>query len=826
MITHLLFAAILFTVVTASAHADPSSVFFRKFCIDCHDDVSNTAGLSLESLTPEYVDRDLHRTWVRVFDQVADGKMPPRDESQPTAAERKAFLAQLRGKLHAASLKQQQHGRVEIRRLSRVEYENTLHDLLGVGIELQSLLPEDNLVAGFDNMSAGLETSATHLVQYQEAAEQALEEFLPARINAKKSTVVRTTGRQWLEAKPKIYHNKIVPWSRIEGDSFIYRANLDHHASPRTDYAKYAGRYRIRASVRALNNNGKAIPIEFGRIKTDRFGRQDLEHLVGIQDAVEGESHIIVAEGFLTARDSVYLAPRSFPYFSQWPKDRPKPDSPEFSGPELRLEWLEIEGPLESSDAYETFFGGLKRVPDRYLEAYKTGGKYPDWTKWNPNEFAKPHNRLRFVTDEPQADADRLISLFLERAIRRPPSAELLRNYQDRAHAMLNDGMLLDEVLLRVYKEILCSAHFLLRIEKPGKLDDYALASRLSYMLWNSMPDQALLAAAEQGELHKPEVLRAQTERMLKDAKSERFVDHFTGKWLNLHEIHDMKPDRIYREYDESLAWSMPLETRLFFKEVLKRNLPVTDFVDSDWTLLNDRLAAHYGINGVDGMNLRVTKLPADAHRGGIITHASILKLTTNASYTSPIKRGAWVLDRILGTPPAPPPANVEAIEPDIRGAVTLREQMKLHKSQAVCASCHKSIDPPGFALENFDVLGGWRERYRVAKGGEGINYLPLPNYPDSGYKSYFAKTVDAHGEMESGEAFANIDQYKEIILRDPDQIARNLAQKLLTYGTGGVIEFADRKAVEEIVAASRADGYGFRSLLHAVVQSSVFQKK
>jgi hypothetical protein len=250
--------------------------------------------------------------------------------------------------------------------------------------------------------------------------------------------------------------------------------------------------------------------------------------------------------------------------------------------------------------------------------------------------------------------------------------------------------------------------------------------------------------------------------------------------------------------------------------------------------MLNERLGLHYDIDGIQGMNMRRVKLPADAHRGGVITQASILKLTTNATYTSPIKRGAWILERILGTPPAPPPPNVEAIEPDIRGAVTIREQMALHKTQQVCASCHRKIDPPGFALENYDILGGWRERYRVSKGGEGIDYVPLANHPNrkkeswktSPQRVYLAKPVEAFGETSAGEAFADIDEYKKILLRDPNQIARNLAEKLLVYSTGSPIEFADRRSVEKIVKAAREDNYGFRTLLHAVIQSPVFQSK
>jgi hypothetical protein len=272
----------------------------------------------------------------------------------------------------------------------------------------------------------------------------------------------------------------------------------------------------------------------------------------------------------------------------------------------------------------------------------------------------------------------------------------------------------------------------------------------------------------------------------------------------------------------------------LFFKEMVQKNRPVHEFVHSDWTYLNERMALHYGIDDVEGMTMRKMKLPADAHRGGVITHGSILKLTTNATYTSPIMRGAWLLEKIMGTPPHPPPPDVAAIEPDIRGAVTIREQMTAHQAQPVCASCHKKIDPPGFALESFDVLGGWRDRYRVAKGGEGIDHVVLENHPrkltdkweKSPVKVFVAKPVEPGGKTANGTPFANIDEFKKILLQDKDQITRNLAEQLLVYGTGSTLTYADRRTIEGIVRQSRKEGYGFKSLLLNVIQSDIFRSK
>ncbi len=814
------------------AAAAEEDAFLKLHCVACHGPDVQEAALRVDALSTDLADRDVFAQWERVYDRVAQREMPPQDADQPTDAQRAAFLKTLAEKLHAVSLaKQQREGRVVVRRLNRNEYQYTVHDLLGIGVELKSLLPEDNKVAGFDNISAGLETSATHLVRYQQAADRALAELYPPRLLADEPRPMRRryTGREYFDNRPEPNRRGVIDFLRFEGDTLIQCAQLYKHGSMATRNTPVEGRYRVRASMRAVHTQGKSIQVEIGRMSTDRFGHEKLEHLLDIRDVRPGQAQIIEVTADLKRDEQVYLSGRNLTHFTKLQRQPDwKPVEDDFQGPGLAIDWIELEGPLTTTDGYREFFGGLPRVPHRFYEDALAGKPLQDWSKWHPNEFPKPHNRLRLISRAPHEDAERLLRRFVQRALRGMAqesfTAPLVRRTQER----LDRGEPLEDALRAGYKEVLCSPQFLLRIEEPGKLDDFALASRLSYFLWSSLPDDELLELAAQGQLRQPEVLRAQTERLLADWRSERFVRHFTGQWLELDKLHEMKPDVIYVEYDEDLAWSMGEETRRFFEEVLANNLPVSQFAHSDWSMLNQRLAQHYGIPGVDGMDFRRVTLPPAAHRGGVVTHASILKLTTNATYTSPIKRGAWLLDRIVGKPPAPPPPTVEAIEPDIRGAVTIREQMALHKTQRVCASCHRKIDPPGFALENFDVVGGWRERYRVATGnsepGEKKDYVELANFP--GRKVWLARPVEAFGEAPDGSTFANIDDYKQILLRDKDQLARNLAEKLLVYGTGAALEFADREAVEEIVSKAKADNYGFRTLLHAVVQSRVFQSK
>jgi hypothetical protein len=365
------------------------------------------------------------------------------------------------------------------------------------------------------------------------------------------------------------------------------------------------------------------------------------------------------------------------------------------------------------------------------------------------------------------------------------------------------------------------SPEFLFLRESPGRLDDFALASRLSYFLWSTMPDDELLAIAESGRLHEPETLRAQADRMLNHPKSAAFTQNFTGQWLRLREIDFTEPSQqLYPEFDEMLKVSMVREVHLFFEELLRHDLSITHFLASDFSMLNGRLAKHYGIPGVDGWAFQRVALTPESHRGGLLTMAAILKVTANGTNTSPVLRGAWVLDRIFGRPPKPPPPDAGTIEPDIRGATTIREQLAKHRRVKSCATCHVRIDPPGFALESFDVIGGWREYYRSTGNGEEVvidgqrmHYLQGP-------------PVDPADVLPDGRKFANIDQFKQLLLADPDPFARALTVNLLTYATGGLVEAIDQRKVTDIVDKAKANEWGFRSLIHEVILSPLFLEK
>jgi hypothetical protein len=359
---------------------------------------------------------------------------------------------------------------------------------------------------------------------------------------------------------------------------------------------------------------------------------------------------------------------------------------------------------------------------------------------------------------------------------------------------------------------------------EPRPLTDYELASRLSYFLWSTMPDEELFQLAEAGKLKEPNTLREQVERLLNHQKAETFATNFVGQWLNLRDIDFTIPSHLaYPEYDDMLKASMVKEAELFFLELLKHNLSAMNFVASDFSMLNGRLAKHYGIEDVHGWEFQKVSLPPDSHRGGVLTMAGVLKVTANGTYTSPVTRGAFVLDRILGTPPSPPPENVDGLVPDTRGATTIREQLAKHRQDDSCASCHVEIDPPGFALESFDVIGGWRDRYRLASWARDAQEVVIDGQK---MRYYHGKKVDAADVLATGEKFQNVDEFKQILLKDKDQIARALTERLLTYATGAAPKSNDQKAITQIVAEIKKRDYGFRSLIHAIVQSESFQTK
>jgi hypothetical protein len=534
--------------------------------------------------------------------------------------------------------------------------------------------------------------------------------------------------------------------------------------------------------------------------------------------------------------------------------------------PGYAVQWMEVEGPLadESQGAgYHRLFGDL---PIKRLGEGETGGVALEVASQAPaggqrggfggrgrgdatgargtnvmagardgrggrggrGGFGGPRTvNVEVATEHPQEDAERLLRSFMRRAYRRPVEEPEVQLFLGLFKNQYEQGFGFGKSMLAAYTAVLSSPGFLFFDESPGRLNDYALASRLSYFLWNSEPDDALRALAERGELHRPEVLRAQTERLLNDSKARRFVEAFTDYWLDLRKIDDTSPSTtLYNDYelDDPLKLAAVEETQLFVEELLRADLPARNIVDSDFTFLNERLAEHYGVPGVKGAELRRVSLPKDSVRGGLMTQASVLKVTANGTTTSPVLRGHWITERILGIETPPPPPKTPSIEPDIRGATTIRQQLDKHRADPSCATCHTKMDPPGFALESFDVMGGWRDRYRATK--EGVAPAPGVGMDGQRFTFYYALPVDCAGALPDGQSFRDVRDLKQLLLKDPAPIARNLVRQLAVYATGAPVRFSDREQIEKILERTKAGQYGARSIVRELVQSELFLTK
>jgi hypothetical protein len=804
-------------------------------CLDCHDEQTHKAGLRLDNLKPDFRDPKASTTWEHVFDKMVSGEMPPKKKAPIPPRQLETATGLLRAALQYTSLeRQQKQGRVVVRRLNGTEYENTLHDLLGTKIPLKEMLPEDNTVAGFDNVSSGLDLSATHFLRYQEAAAKAIQSVIPMSPPVPFSDT--RTGKEMTEKGPN-FKQGLGRNSKLVGDALVIYSVLPRYGLCSTASVPMAGRYKVSMSVCAVGAAQKPVPVGFMTVESS--GREG-PVLKEVREIPAGQPKLIEFEFDLARRQQFvlnYLTTWDIRRFKKNPQDRETRPIEEYDGPGVMVEWMKVEGPLDQfpPPAYNTLFAGVPlkaRSVAAAEQAGKQAPKIPD-TRSADAWFADP---LVPASENARADAERLIRSFLPRAFRRPVAEPVQQHYVQKVLRKLDEKYTFLDAMAYGYKLILSSPEFLFLMDSPAssvnaqgdlitaKLDDYSLAERLSYFLWSTMPDGELLALAGKGELSKPLVLRAQVERMLSSPRAHRLTENFAGQWLDLRKMDATIPDPVlYSDFDHLLLWSMPRETQLFFEEVLNKDLSLLNFVDSNWTIINERLAQLYGLPGVNGNDFRKVMLPPGSHRGGVMTQASVCKVTADGTRTSPVLRGKWILDRILGQPPAPPPPDTPTFEPDIRGASTIRQQLDKHRNTPACATCHVHIDPPGFALETFDPIGNYRDFYRVTERTKaGIVELPR----NTGRPAYHGPDVEQGGQTPEGKPFKNTEEYKALLLQNKDQLARSLTQKLIIYATGAELQFADREVVEAIVARLRAKNYGLRSLIHEIVQSRVFLNK
>jgi mono/diheme cytochrome c family protein len=770
----------------------PAPAFLAKHCLECHGIEKPKGNLRLDRLSPDFADKASRDRWLTVLEQVQTGAMPPKGRPRPPEKDAQTLAHWINGRVAAALAARRAEGRVVLRRLNRVEYENTVRDLLGVTIDLQELLPQDSSSDGFDNVGAALHISSFLMEKYLEAADKALN---VAIVNGPQPPVIKK--RYFLKDQHVVKASQEKVYLRQDDTLVMFSSAPWVSVTVSQFYPPDRGRYHFRISASGYQSAGK--PVVY-RVDAGPMLMATKNHLVSYYDAPADKPSVIDFTDQLEARNHIRIHPYGLGQAVH------KVGADNYQGPGLAVQWVEVEGPLH--DAWPP--ASQRRI----------FGDLPQGTVPVPGN----RNHLEVVSKDPEADTERILRGFTRRAFRRSVTDDDIQPFLALAKAKLAEKRSFEQAVRVGLTAVMVSPEFLFLREKvapPGKLDDFALASRLSYFLWSTMPDEELFGLAEQKKLSEPATLRGQVERLLKHPKAAAFTENFVDQWLGLRDIDFTEPSHIlYPEFDEMLKVSMVQEAHRFFDEVLQNDLSLAHFVASDFALLNGRLARHYGIPGIEGWAFRKVALPVESHRGGVLTMASVLKVTANGTSTSPVTRGAWVLDRILGTPPPKPPADVPAIEPDIRGATTIREQLAKHRQIATCAACHARIDPPGFALESFDVIGGWRENYRTSGRGETVmldgRRMPYLKGPK----------VDPADLLPDGQRFQNIDEFKQLLLRDKDQLARALTQKLVTYATGAASEAADKVEVDAIVGKVRDKNYGLRSLVQEIVQSKLFRYK
>ena len=836
-------------VSTAAAAVPP---LLEKHCVECHDAETKKGDFDLTALKPELTNPQVYAQWVKVYDQIASGEMPPAKKPRPETAAAAGYLNELRLKLRVAEESRiQWEGRTVKRRLNRFEYENTLRDLLRAPwLDVRESLPEDTEAHRFNKSGEALDVSHVQLARYISTADEALRQVLVA--SAEKLPVITkryyardqgsytgpmkfsvfnqaperaTFPTLGYEAQPEVRAGK-APTSfgksdpakrELEGVGVVASAYEPIEPKFSAFKAPVSGRYKIKLcghsvwvgpgepkkwfipNLDQVSKGRRPEPVTVYALTPPRVMRR-IANIDLNPDVTVANLDVQLMAGESIQVDAVRFF-RSRPGASRWQNPLAEKDGQ----PGMVMRWIEVEGPLVDSwptASYQQLFDDLP--------AQKSASS-PLKVEVTPRDAAK--------------DAERLLRRFVQQAYRRPVSPQEEVRFLPLVQNALKTGSSFAEAMVTGYTAVLTSPSFLYLQDKPGRLDDYALAERLAYFLWNSPPDTELLALAKSGQLHEPTTLRQQTDRLLDDPRAQRFVAAFLDYWLELRKVGVTNPDEnLYPDYylDDHLVESAGDETRLFFAELLKRDLPARNVAASDFVFVNERLAKLYDLPPVIGAQFRKVTLPAGSVRGGLLTQASVLKVTANGTTTSPVVRGAWMMERILGRKPPKPPASVPAVEPDIRGATTIRQQLESHRKLESCSACHTKIDPPGFALESFDIVGGFRKSYRAIDGKE-----REIGFGKNGQKFafHYALPVESQGQL-GKRNFADIREFKALLVQDERQLARNLVGQLTVFATGAPVGFADRPKVEKLLDDAQSSTYGVRTLVRGLVTCDLFLNK
>jgi len=763
--------------LAGDAQTNPRAVL-DQYCVVCHNQRLKTAGLMLDTLDLAKVG-DHAEVWEKVVRKLRTGAMPPAGMPRPGKTLAAGTASWLEDQLDRAAAEHPNPGRPTLHRLNRAEYQNAIRDLLALDIDAASLLPADNAGYGFDDNADALISSAALTERYLDAAAK-ISEMALSRIPSAPppDTVLVPTDR---DASRRFSDD--LPWGSRGGAAFRY-------------YFPDQGQYEFQIRLRQI----------------------------GVQGDISGITEEPFELDVSLDKDRVFTTTVGGPEFMKIPKDlRDKKvlEALHFKVPGTAGEHLVEAYFVSKTQAF------VEDLFDPYLrrEPYRSAGppEIQSVTIAVPASGTGPGpntpSRRRLLICHPATAAEeapcaeKIIATFARRAYRRPVTAEDLRVPLNLYKEGSERGGFESGIAMAV-RGILVSPYFLFRFEgqpesipanTPYRISDLELASRLSFFLWSSIPDDELLRVAAKNQLHDPAALDQQVKRMLADPKADALVQNFAGQWLHIRNVAEFHPSpELLFHFDDNLRLAMERETELFFASIIRDNRSVLDLLDADYTFLNERLARHYGIPGVYGERFRRVSLPAGSVRRGLLGQGSILTDTSRPNRTSPVLRGKWILENIFGAPPPPPPSNVPDLpeEKDPKKVLPMREQMARHRANPVCAGCHAQMDQLGFALENFDAIGEWRSTYSSGA------------------------PVDAAAKLPDGTTFNGPAELRQVLLQHSDQFYTTVTEKLLTYALGRGLEASDAPAVRQIKREAGADDYRFDALIEGIVRSVPFQMR
>ncbi len=786
--------------------------FLDTYCIRCHGPEKQKGERRFDELSYPISDDDALIDFQDMLDLLNLGDMPPEDEKQPTDAERQGVINWLTQAVdHAYASRTEEPGETILRRLSHREYLNTVHDLFQMDMSMfdpTESFPGDRMVEHLDNVGETLVTSGYLLRKYMTAADAIVEKALPRQERPEAQTW-RFNGDFEQQSELNRRHQ------RAHGQRYlnVYEApnTVRHFGSygpllAFSDGVPYGGIYEIRVLAEAVNRfhdfNRRRIPNDpakpmlmrivpghrrFGALHLPQPYEPDLGTFELSDDGPEWYTvRTWLDEGFAPRFTYLNGSMNIRPGFREASNVAKKRMGEKMSEEDRNADYMVI---------------AIKHGVIPHIRIHEVEISGPFYDQWPTSSWQAVIGEERFNPKKTK----RILKRFADKAYRRPASKDELASLMKVVSSRSESGHEPFEALKDGLKAALCSPAFLY-LDEPAdqkntyRLSDYALASRLSYFLWGSMPDDELFTLARKGKLSDIDVLNEQILRMLESDRSNRFVNGFLDSWLTLRSLGDTPPDRGKFEhyYAANLESAMRRETELFTRHALDENQSVLDFLDADYTFINESLADLYGIEDVEGGVFRKVSL-SDRRRGGLLGQASVLTVTANGVDTSPVLRGVWLLENLLGTPPSPPPPDVEPLDPDIRGAKTIRDQLQKHRTVTSCNECHRKIDPLGFALENFDAIGQWRNSYE--EGGD----------------------IDASGSLPNGSSFHDIVDFKKALLEREGEFVHALTEKMLAYALGRRIEILDRPAIDDIVESLEEQGGGFKDLVTLIAMSDTF---